>query len=228
MPIGYDKVGLNQELLLNLKFVEGTGLITHDWAKPNHENPLLVTPAWYQLANGKNYLDFDDTNPDWIEITGANSADLNFTIGDYSVGCWVYFDTTLGGMLMIRGLASTDGWYLYIDGSDGKIYFGTNQAGARQLSYSNDDAVELDGWYLVVATRDGADVSLYSNGIDVTELQDTHVNPLTSARKFLIGVDDDEASETINGKVGEVWIWDRELTPADVKQLYELTRGEYE
>jgi len=129
---------------------------------------------------------------------------------------------------MIRGLASTDGWYLYIDGSDGKIYFGTNQAGARQLSYSNDDAVELDGWYLVVATRDGADVSLYSNGIDVTELQDTHVNPLTSARKFLIGVDDDEASETINGKVGEVWIWDRELTPADVKQLYELTRGEYE
>ena len=44
----------------------------------------------------------------------------------------------------------------------------------------------------------------------------------------MIGVDDDEASETINGKVGEVWIWDRELTPADVKQLYELTRGEYE
>ena len=222
MPIGYDKFDLHQNLLLNLKFVEGVGLITHDWAKPNHTNPLLVgAPAWYQLANDKNYLDFDLSNPDWIEIAQANSVDLDFTSGDFSMA--IYFNADIlnvSHMLLNRGTWNADGWRCYI-GTNGDIYFQTMQTGATQSTDTSVGEIVVGTWYFVLFTRSGNSIRIYINGIDKTDSAGSHTNPLTANNNLEIGNDFD-------GKVGEVWVWNRELTPADVKQLYELTKEAYE
>ena len=34
--MGYDKISLNEDILLDLPFSEGVGVITHDQAKPHH------------------------------------------------------------------------------------------------------------------------------------------------------------------------------------------------
>ncbi|GAG70812.1 unnamed protein product, partial [marine sediment metagenome] len=49
--IGYDKISPNHQILLDLPFREGAGLITHDVAKPHHIADMTGhAPSWMNAS----------------------------------------------------------------------------------------------------------------------------------------------------------------------------------
>ena len=91
--IGYDNRKVNRQLLLDLPFYEGVGAITRDQAKPHHQDiDLVLTPTWDSVASGLGVIKTDGATNEYLELAGANCADLNFTTGDYSIGVWINWD----------------------------------------------------------------------------------------------------------------------------------------
>ena len=85
--LGYDKSPLAKNLLLDLRFEEGTGTVTRDWAKAHHVDPTLTgAPSW-TTEGDLGVLDF--TNPDSIVILAADAADLNFTTESFTILMWI-------------------------------------------------------------------------------------------------------------------------------------------
>lgn len=226
MSKGYDS-DLNVDLLLDIPMREGAGLVTHDWAKPRHE-PVTLTgaPAWTQggVSGKLNFLDFDNTNPDFIEIAAADSADLDFTTESFSLCTWVNLDAIDDYILIMRGLLTTDGWMLSI-GNDGTISLCTSQAAADQVTVSSQNLFTVGTWAFVAATRDGNSVRIYKDGRDETAIPVSHTNPLTANRKLLVGVFNNEATFPLNGKLYRPRIWERTLSKDEQKFIYNSERG---
>jgi len=221
MSLSYDK--LHEECLLDLQFREGSGLITRDWAKPHHVDPTLTgAPAWADVS-GLPVLDFDDTNPDYIRILQADSVDLNFTSGNFTVAFWINIDTFTAEYLISRGTYVVEGWFVFIDGT-GTMQLYTNQGAAYQATKSI--VLSLNTWYLTVITRTGTVAKVYINGLDSTDVAEAHTDPLTSMADFTIGV----SSGFLNGFDGQMWrprIWGRALTPEEIKFIYERERWHF-
>ncbi len=99
----------------------------------------------------------------------------------------------------------------------------TFQAAAFQFTLSVAGEVLVDTWYTLGMSRNGADVLLYKDGIDITDTAATHTNPLTSARKGLLGIRDDEASSPFDGEIEFLMVYNRALSTAE--HLYITNNG---
>ena len=219
---GYDQLGVNAQLLLDLPTCEFVGVLTLDRAKPHHPLGLTGTPVWTQLGNDLNYLEYDAATPDFMDCAGADTADLDFTSGAFSMAAWVSPDA-LDVVIMCRGLDDTDGWQWEIS-ADGESTFRTNQAAASQDTLST-AIVVADTWAFLVVTRAGAVVTPFINGVARLQTAGTHVNPLTSARELHVGVDDTEAALELDGSMWRPRIWGRALSAAEVATIFHLERG---
>ncbi len=224
--IGFDKFGINNLLYLSLPFTEGQGVIAHDISK--RQIPGILSgggPTWENYAlSGIPYLGLDAANPDWVECAAAHN-ELDFTAGDFTLLAWVYTDDmTLNRTLFCRGLLDTDGYHCTVL-INGEIVLFTNQGGDNQNSMSAVGSVTVATWYLVGFTRSGASVRCFNNGIDVTDVEGAHVNPLTSARDLHIGTYDTEAANTSwHGHLWNPRIWARQLSAAEMNLIWEYER----
>jgi len=220
----FDKESINLQLLLGLPFLEGTGTVTQDIAKAYHPVALTGVPSWATLASGLQVLDFNSATPDFLQSPAADTVDLDFTSGDFSMAVWVYIDSLADIREIInRGRATTDGWRFFIQ-TDGRFGIQTNQAAAGQTSSSSAGEIVINNWYLIGASRSGASGRVYKHGQDMTVTAANHVNPLTSARKLLIGVYETEAHNPHDGKMWNPRIWGRKLEPWEHLALFNAER----
>lgn len=229
MTIIYDKLPYRRGLVLDLPFDEQTGLVAHDRSKAHHVLTLHGTPTWGRLANGLPYLEFDRTHPDWLDCPAADTVDLDFTNGDFSIAIWVNPDIIAGDArrLICRGRTVADGWsFLLI--SDAELRLATDQAGASQLSGTRVNEVTVGNWWLLGASRSGASVRLYKNGTDVTFYPGTHINPATANRELHIGIQDNEINHPFDGKIAGgpcgPRIWNRRLSGWEHRLMFLLER----
>ena len=148
--IGYDGIPINEDILLDLQFSEGAGLIVRDQAKPHHEDVDQNDPGggsftwaraltehgrgfgrgfdWgFDAKIGIGCLDFAAVGGGpgdgvYLNFPAVDCADLNFTSGDYSVGGWINWDSTGAFSEIIIGRYGTDldGWDLYLAISGGR------------------------------------------------------------------------------------------------------------
>uniref|UniRef100_A0A6M3KFZ5 Putative structural protein n=1 Tax=viral metagenome TaxID=1070528 RepID=A0A6M3KFZ5_9ZZZZ len=183
-----------------------------------NQHSCTVTGAIW-LPQGRTF----DGNDDYIEAT---CPQLDFTTGAFSGVIWVYLDA-IGAYsyLMARGFAAADGWFFMIE-AGGYLEINTSQAGANQQSYSAAGTVTTGSWLCLGFTRDGAVCKVYINGVDSTAGSGAHINPLTSARTLKIGVDDNLASD-LDGLVGEVQVYNRALSSAEILRNYQSTKWRY-
>lgn len=224
MPLGYDNYRPNQQLLLDLQFRETTGTITHDWAKPYHTPATLTgTPAWTTLGSDLTYLAFDSTNPDYLSIPAADTADLDFTTGDFSGAAWFYPDTHGERYIFNKGTNVT-GWAFGIRAGTWEMLLFTRQAGPTlQVSYSV--PVVASTWQFVGFSRAGASCRLYVNGRDRTTTPGTHVDPASSAaQNFYVGCSNLAGSAWIDGNLWRPRVWDRAVTAGEMLTLYNAER----
>ena len=100
MTVGFDKMTSNHELLMSLPFREGTGAITQDWAKPTREVDLINAPTWTPIASGLPVMAFNGVDQ-YLECDTLETADLDFTIEDYSLVGWVNWTDTASSEIII-------------------------------------------------------------------------------------------------------------------------------
>jgi len=174
-----------EEVLLGISLKEGTGIITHDWAKPHHPTHLINTPTW-STVNDKPIIELDGTS-EQVLIYSGDAVDLDFTSEDFSIDGWFLFDAIgTREAILNHGIDDLRGYALYKDANDA-IVFETYQAAATQQTKTADGAISASTWYYILVVRDGASVRIYINGVDETTTAGTHIDPATTTRQLNIG-----------------------------------------
>ena len=231
MSIGYDNLDINHNLVLDLPFEQGSAALpARDRSKSHYSFTLTGAPAPYVIpASGLNVLDFTAATPDFLEAAIADVGDLDFTTEDFSTASWINPDTLVGGLeLLCHGLDATDGYDIRCLAT-GALAFSANQAAAQQQVVSGAGVVVINTWQLVGISRSGTLVQIFVNGIEVAyAAQPDIINPLTSARKVLFGIYDDETTDPWTQYMGRQRAWlDRQLTIANHRFIFETERNKY-
>ncbi|GAI17349.1 unnamed protein product, partial [marine sediment metagenome] len=228
-PIGVHPTEM--ELLLDLFFRRSLTDVVDDWAAPHH--PVARTPggspggpAWTDLANNLTVLDFNSATPDFLECPAADSGDLNFMAGPFSLATWIKADALGVAVIMCKD-GTTDGWSWWIDTAPGEMNLQTFQGvGTTQTSIGAANDIIIGTWRFVSTARSGASVRLYTNGVDVTTVAASHVDPLTAAaHKFHIGINDIEGAGWIDGQLRRPRVWNRCLPASEMLAIFEMERA---
>jgi len=234
VSIGFDKYLINHEMLLGLGLEEMSGVATdvaHDKARGDltelHHSCVLTggTIAWGSVASGFPYLSFNPATPDYLACPAADTTDLDFQAGNFTLAAWVYITSLAASRgVLNRGLAAgggTDGWDFHVN-LNSRVGVATFQGGATQATYSTATIV-VNTWFLIAATRDEADIRTYINGRDRTDAPDTHVDPAACARDLRIGYRNDN-DMPFSGYMAYPRIWGRCLSSDQMRTIFQVER----
>ena len=221
------------DLLLDLQFRRSISDKVDDWAAPHHpvtRNPGGAPggPAWADLANDLTVLNFNSATPDFLESPQADTVDLNFTTSDFSMVTWVYLDSLASDVMIIcRGSLSMDGW-LFMVKANGRIELRTNRGGMSGVGASAPGEITTHAWNLIGATRDGTTGKIYNMGVDVSYGVPSFCEPLASPRGLHIGINDNEVSDSFDGKMWRPRIWGKCFPDTDMTDIFEMERDLFE
>jgi trimeric autotransporter adhesin len=153
-------------------------------------------------------------------------AAFEFT-GAFSVECWVKYTTVAAAMEIVSKMdAAFKGWSLKVrpTGPTGRIQFLANSGIPATVFSVNTTAAYNDGkWHHVVATWDGTtganQVIIYVDGVVAATGTALAGTIDQNAAPFCIGAQN-ATLEFFSGSVDEVAVYDRALSPAEVKAHY--------
>ncbi|MBI4439939.1 LamG domain-containing protein [Candidatus Woesearchaeota archaeon] len=170
--------------------------------------------------DGKGAYKFDGAST-YINLT--NRPSLTFTTQDFTISAWIY-PVNLSNHLQIfsKGQYNAEGIYFATNADNKNLDFRTNQNSATQLTNSTGNSMsEANRWYHVAVTRDGSVATIYINGVNSTNFSASHINPASSSKSAMIGAYFDAVTQPFNGTIDDVMIFNRSLSSAEVKALYE-------
>jgi len=170
---------------LDMAFGLGSGSTLFD--KSRYRSHGTISGASWAAGLHGYALDFNSATPDYVEISAANSTQLNFTSEKFSIIACLKIDVyEQHHAILTRGKISETGWEWRI-ATTGQIHFRTNQGGVNQVSTSTAGDILAATLYTVGISRNGASVKVFRNGADRTTTSGTHINPLTSSENLRIG-----------------------------------------
>lgn len=105
----------------------------------------------------------------------------------------------------------------------GNIIVDNGLGGFNNYFFVNSQNAELEQWYNIVITYNGDIFKSYLNGEIVNESNlypPASIKYANSGLGFTIGRDGDNPNNYFNGKIDDIGIWNRALTPSEVTQLY--------
>jgi len=230
---GYDDKSINRGLLLDLQFREGAGTVTRDWARPEHVMAFNNAPTWAQLPSGRNYLLLDQTVPDYLSCSGADTADLDFTSEDFSVGCWVSINHIPGSFILYylaqRGINNIEGWRFYAYMNNVGLFapgftVDNNPAGGAAPTIAQEGYFFPNTWHLLIAAKDNWGVRFYIDGIDRTAFT-TARDPASSNQPLHIGTSNLLRTSTSDlFRIYRFRVWNRDLSASEVAKLFAMER----
>ena len=230
MSAHYDDILVNANVLLDLPFEEGSGILVHDLAKPHHPVTLVSTPSWEALASGKMAIKLDGV-ADYGLCAGASCADLNFTDGDYSLGGWLKWgDGDDSQIVMGRYEIDVSGWELYMTRA-ALFYMSLRHHHAGTIVDDNPrSSGYCTGWSLDTLFHFGVSktpgsMQFYRNGVAVpTTLSPTLVDPETCAEDLVIGTRCTHTGNFYKGPFPRLFIASGALTAKDWRNMYETQK----
>jgi len=178
------------------------------------------------------WLDFERTNTDYVTI--SDEDEFSFTDGagndqPFSVSAWVNFeDATSSCIISKRKDATHYEWYFSTEGADKLLFRVLNSDATGYVGRTTPAATSNEStWCHYVATYDGSETSaginIYIDGVD-SDNADSENLPYTgmtaSDSPVEIGAYTTHTAGLMDGKMGEVKIFDVELTPAQVLEEY--------
>lgn len=168
-------------------------------------------------------------------IDAGNPAPLNLSDENrFSLAAWVYPTAAPNGVGVISEMYNpTNTTVQYEIGFDidlgvtpgSKLSVGFFNGSWRIIKDSAD--VSLNKWVFITGTWDGSMLRLYKDAIQVTSATPGGSLPATNYDKVVIGKRHDTAGLTnfFPGRIDDVRIYNRALSAAEVRQLYELGGG---
>lgn len=184
-------------------------------------NTLLFQPGIYDTA-----LSLDGNTTTRVQV--APSVSLN-NLSQMSLSAWVW-PLAGGGGLIAKSTdvgPLTQGWRLYIGAGTTRLGFESAYTGNRLSVVSLSGAVVLNSWNHVVVTWNGSNlvsgVNFYVNGVLVglgTSFDATGSRLDDAVMPVLLGDFPDDASTHLRGRLDQVSVWNRVLSPVEVQQLF--------
>lgn len=194
----------------------GTNAGTNSGAVPNQTGKL-----------GTAY-DFD-TNTDYLYSTYTT------TNGQFSLSLWFNLDIipstaardyTLAGAFMAD---YSDVWRLFINSGNQIVFTQTNTIGSVITAASTEWLTTTTGaWYhiAVQSAPVGGKAKIYLNGADVTSTASDVFTGTAKAPNFRFYIGNMQGgSNAIDGKIDEVGLWTKAITPAENTSLYNSGTG---
>ena len=211
----------------------GSGTVWRDISNTGGVGNLLNGPTFNSNNGGSVVFDGVDDYVEYGLITQMSNL-INIT-----VSYWYYPTTTnatkaLGGRYNNRpAISINNGWhFLYTSG--GIFYFAGRESNAAYLSVQTPTSYPINNWYNVVGTKQGLLWSLYINGIlrvsgnrGVGNIpfydNDLQIGAL---KQGTFGVNQ-YVGNYVNGRIGQSLIYNRDLSPTEITQNYNATKGRY-
>lgn len=194
--------------ILAWTFNEGPG--AKDWSKEANDGD--ITGATYADAKIGKGFDFNSSNPDRIEtssnigLTGAANRTISFWMKSTQAAT--------GALVTFGGSGNSEGFGIWILDAGGQLLFwGSNN------DQTGTNLINGGAWNHIVATYDGTTVLVYVNtGLDIDENKSLS----TAATELWVG-QPPHAPEAIpyNGLIDEVIVFNRTLSLAEIKILYQ-------
>lgn len=146
---------------------------------------------------------------------------------NYSVSYWVKYNTQpINTSIFDISLSWLDlGEFVIFRELNNSITFATSGSnGASNNSFINAGfSTDISNWYNVVVCRNGVQLNLYINGVLVATGINNNINQ-GIAKTLFFGGDPIQVIANNNarfsGKLDDIGIWNRTLTPSEVTQLY--------
>jgi len=161
--------------------------------------------------------DFDGTD-DYIDTTYSVSGLTNF-----SIGLWANWDNTDTGNVIISNDDAGFDSSFRIRSNSGKISFNVQDGGSTQTDVDSLTTISTGMWYHCVYVKEGTNHKLYVNAgtpASTTLAQTPNSNNLYIGKRIATTYD-----EPMDGKIDEVGIWNRALTPTEITELYNSGDG---
>ncbi len=173
-------------------------------------------------------LSYQGANKSYVDV-GAGSS-LNLT-SDMSISVWYKDQNTDGPLVTNNGPGLLGQYGLYVrdgecDGGIDRILFEetTDLGDCNVVWYTPGGSVSAGHWYHVVVTRRGVStVAIYINGVSQTLTAVGSVSAITATQHHtIIGNDASDAFPQVNAIIDDVRIYNRALSPQEIKALYQL------
>jgi hypothetical protein len=201
----------------------GAGTSWFDLSPNAYTTTLIGDPAF-----NSTHFTFDGTT-EYVDTNQSLAAE------SFSVGAW--FRTSAAGIKMIlsKEVPAGNPWNYRIWLNGGTIVADMSQAPAFQASLSSPTATYNNGaWYLVMFTRDDSTWRLYVNGNQINTRADPYTGSVSNAQELWIGRSAFTAGGTSPsgsyqwvGDIGQVFIYDRVLSAAEILRNYNATKTVY-
>ena len=164
------------------------------------------------------------------KVVIADNNNLSFILVPFSVTFLVNFTSTARAFLISKRKTSSSNVEYQITYNSGEFTFaifggGTN---ASFMATRHTLTPTLGQWYHIVGTYDGSGdhtgINLYFNGLNVgtSLLVGTYISMENGLSAISVGKFFDGTANTLNGSMDCVRIWNKELSQAEVTEIYNL------
>jgi hypothetical protein len=176
----------------------------------------LTSDRFEQAGKAYNFT-FNGSSSDKIQVAGT--AGLNYTSGGFSISGWFRFSGTAGAgnnyPILSKHNCSEQSGYIVMLYND-KITFWL--AGAGGYSYLSTPESYTDGqWHQVVAVYDGSNRYIFIDGQQ--KISDAFAYTVPNGANWALG-GYNGCNGGFNGKVDELKVYSRGLTPAEILTQY--------
>ena len=170
-------------------------------------------------------LDFDGVN-DQVVIPDSSPLDVN----TMTLSAWVKPTTPANSNYVMiakwQSVASSKSYFFILHPSTRTVNVSLTTNCSTQTNFTSNSTIPLDTWTHVAATYDGSQVVFWVNG--VADGQTSFSGTICSAGSHVsIGHNPDSgagSSQFLNGSIDEVRIYNRALSAAEIKRLYNMGR----
>ena len=169
---------------------------------------------WVEGKFGK-ALEFDGVD-DYVRIPYSDTLDVTYEV---TYLAWVYPRSTGTWQNVVGQIGCDNGIFFYDTKFLGSLWFINDDDTVTRLYIWDNQGRPYNQWYLVTLTYSYTDkvVRLYVNGELINEIAETR-EPQDLSGSFYIGGYGNRAF--FNGTIDEVRIYNRALTPEEIRQLY--------
>lgn len=223
-PWTINVVTQNLQLYLNAsnpKSYSGSGTTWTDLSTNEYATTLIGAPA-YNIT----HFTFDGED-DYVDTNQSLSSE------SFSVGAWFRSTATGINMILSKEEAAGKPWNYRLFLNAGELTADIGQ-GVEAVELTDNDGYNDGEWYFGMFTRDDDEWHLYVNGVEVATRSDPLTGTVANSQELWIGRSaftsggtNPTGSYPYNGDIGQVFIYNAVLTPAEVLQNYTATRATY-
>ena len=222
-----------------------------------HANPNIITDGLVIALDAADRKSYPGTGTTWKDRSGSdyNGSKISAPAFSSDFGGVFVFDGTDDGFSLsnvpqvFNGSVTFEGWFYFEDSGVRDILFGSyNESGTKvnfersssnnlrlwwnngtNNIYSSNNTVPSDQWCYVtmIRNKEAGKFQFYVNGELDTEPTVSSADIATVATPFRLGRDTRDGTTCLNGKISNFKLYSKALTPEEVLQNYNATRGRF-